>query len=96
MYYFYVLYSLKDHKLYKGYSQDIGPRFIKHKLGGTTSTRNRRPLILIYVESFATKKEAMAKERWSKNPDGGFALKALLLKEGILDEHFKLRMSSEA
>ena len=35
MHYFYVLYSLKDEKLYKGYSADLGQRFLKHHMGGT-------------------------------------------------------------
>lgn len=35
MYYFYVLYSLKDGKLYKGVSSDVGNRFLKHSMGGT-------------------------------------------------------------
>lgn len=85
MFYFYVLYSLKDHKLYKGYSADIGSRFLKHQAGGTTSTKNRRPLVLIYLEVFHSKKEALDRERWAKSKDGGPKLKAILQQNGILD-----------
>jgi len=93
MFYFYVLYSLKDNKLYKGFSSDISQRFIKHNNGGTTSTKNRRPLILIYSEVFQTKKEAMDRERWSKSLEGGVHLKKILLEKNILDESHILKLS---
>jgi hypothetical protein len=49
MYYFYVLYSLKDGRLYKGSSGNIGQRFERHAAGGTASTKHHRPLVLIYL-----------------------------------------------
>ena len=39
MYYFYVLYSIKDHKLYKGFSGDIPSKLWKHFNGGVNATR---------------------------------------------------------
>jgi putative endonuclease len=84
MHFFYVLYSLKDHKLYKGYSSDIGKRFIKHINGGTPSTKHRRPLILIYVEAFYNKADALARERWAKSPSGGPELIRLLHAKQLL------------
>ena len=50
MYYFYVLYSLKDNRLYKGYSTEPGARFLRHQSGGVASTRYRRPLVLFCIE----------------------------------------------
>ena len=94
MHYFYVLYSLKDGRLYKGYSSDVGKRFIRHNNGGTTSTKNRRPLILIYLEEFDTKKEGMDRERWSKSLEGGVILRQLLIEKNILNKEGKLRNSS--
>ena len=90
MHYFYVLYSLKDHKLYKGYSGDVGSRFEKRQYGATKSTKHRRPLVLIYLESFMLASEARARETWSKSKDGGPALKMLLREKGILDNDNKL------
>ena len=58
-YWFYILYSLKDHKLYKGSCSDIGVRFLSHSLGSTKSTKNRRPFVLIYIKGFDAKKEAL-------------------------------------
>jgi putative endonuclease len=90
MYYFYVLYSLKDGQLYKGFSSDLGKRFLKHAQGATTSTKHRRPLVLIYTESYSSKTEAMARERWSKSMEGGTALVQKLMQLGILDKQKKL------
>jgi putative endonuclease len=87
---FYVLYSLKDHKLYKGVCEDVGKRFLAHSFGATTSTKQRRPLTLIYLQSFETKSEALAFERYSKSLEGGVELRQKLLSLGILDENGKL------
>lgn len=92
MYYFYVLYSLKDHRLYKGYSANVAERFIKHQNGATTSTRHRRPLILIYLEEFTTKAEALQRERWAKSLEGGTSLRLLLQTANILGVDGKLKM----
>ena len=68
MYYFYVLYSLKDQKLYKGVSADVAARVARHNAGATPATEHRRPFVLIYKESFSSKTEALARERWAKTP----------------------------
>lgn len=94
MYYFYVLYSLKDHKLYKGYSTNFPKRFLKHTNGGVSSTKYRRPLTLIHLEVFDSKAEAMARERWAKSPQGKPALKLILVEKGILNLNFQLISSS--
>lgn len=90
MFYFYVLYSLRDNKLYKGYTADLSRRFLEHCWGGVRSTKNRRPLVLIYSEQFPTKKEAMEREKWSKTIDGGKALKKKLVELKVLDEELLL------
>ncbi len=94
MYYFYVLYSLKDNRLYKGYSYNVSERFIKHLAGGVPSTKHRRPLILIYIEAFDTKSEAMYRERWSKSLEGSILLKQILVRKGILKADASLNISS--
>ena len=82
---FYVLYSLKDQKLYKGSTGKVGERLLAHTLGATSSTRNRWPLILIYVKKFDSKSDALKFERHSKTLEGGTSLKAQLIALGILD-----------
>ena len=44
MHYFYVLYSLKDGRLYKGYSSNLIQRILQHGAGRNLSTKNRRPV----------------------------------------------------
>ncbi len=94
MYYFYVLYSLKDQKLYKGYSSNLAARFISHNNGGTKSTKYRRPLVMIYIEVFATKHEAMKREKESKSLEGGAHLRLKLRNLMILNEEGVLLTSS--
>ena len=91
-FYFYVLYSLKDDKLYKGYSADIGKRLIKHNAGGTASTKHRRPLILIYTEIFNSKTDAIKRENWAKSKEGGPEIVKLLIGKNILNQFHKLNI----
>jgi len=65
MYYFHALYSLKDGKIYKGVSGDVGRRFLKHSMGGTKSTHNRRPLVLIFMGEFVDKITALKYENYA-------------------------------
>ena len=48
MYFTYVLHSSKDNNFYIGYSKDVKLRFEQHRKGLVESTKNRRPLELIY------------------------------------------------
>ena len=86
MHYFYVLYSLKDHKLYKGSSSDLLRRIQQHNAGHTPSTKNRRPLILLYFEQLDSRSDALKRERTCKTLDGGHALKEILRAKGLINE----------
>ena len=77
MYYFYILYSLKDHKLYKGSCEDFPKRFIRHNSGGNKSTAHRKPLVLIHIEIYEDKKPAQARERFLKSLEGSAELKRI-------------------
>ncbi len=55
MYFVYVLRSLKDFKRYIGFTDDLNRRISEHNSGFVKSTKNRRPLELIYSEEFNTK-----------------------------------------
>ena len=50
-YYVYVLISEKDGKLYKGCTQHLKLRIERHNNGEVPSTKDRRPLKLIYFEA---------------------------------------------
>jgi putative endonuclease len=70
-YYIYVLRSQKDSKLYTGYTNNINRRILEHNNGLVNSTKNRRPLSLVYWEGSlnqqdATKREKYLKSSWGK------------------------------
>ena len=67
MYYVYLLKSIKDLKLYIGYTKDVDARFEKHNSGRIRSTKHRRPLKLVYFEAYQTKMEAKERERRLKH-----------------------------
>lgn len=70
MHYIYVLYSEKDKKLYIGSTPDLRKRFRKHQTGLVRSTKNRRPLNLIYYESYILRKDSLRREKYLKSGGG--------------------------
>lgn len=69
-YYVYVLFSLKDHNLYTGYTKDLKSRFDQHQSGKVESTRSRRPLKLIYFEGCLNQQDATHREKYLKSYHG--------------------------
>ena len=65
-FYTYVLKSLADGKLYTGYSKNVKLRFEQHCSGLVESTKNRRPLVLIYFEACLNKDDALHREKYLK------------------------------
>jgi len=92
MYFVYVLYSLKDYRLYKGFTSNIQKRLIKHNSGGSTSTAKRKTFVLIHIEQFEDKTNALKRELFLKTLEGGTQLKLYLQKQHILDEHEQLTL----
>ena len=82
MYYVYILQSLKDNRLYTGWTKDLRQRIKKHNSGSTESTRSRRPFVLKYYEMYQTKTEAIRRENYLKSLKGG-SLKKKLIDGGI-------------
>jgi putative endonuclease len=74
-YYTYVLYSDKNKSLYIGSTNDLEKRFSQHNKGKVASTKPYRPYRLIYVEEFATKAEALEREKELKHSAGRRYLK---------------------
>lgn len=77
-YYAYTLFSLKDKKLYAGYSNNLRIRIEDHLNGKVRSTRYRRPLILIHYEAFSNREDAKAREKFLKSGFGRNQLKKAL------------------
>jgi len=80
-YYVYVLQSEKDNNLYIGFTPDLRSRFNKHQDGKVISTRYRRPLKLIYYESYKNKNIAQKRERQLKTGKAHTALRKRLLSQ---------------
>lgn len=59
MYFVYLLKSLKDDKHYIGQTDNVDNRLYEHNSGKVTSTKYRRPLILVGYKEFKTRSEAM-------------------------------------
>ena len=82
MRYVYILKSLKDYKLYIGRTDDLKRRFVEHVNGKIISTKNRRPLKLIFYESFASKSDAIRREKYFKTSKGKSSLR-MMLRESL-------------
>jgi putative endonuclease len=76
----YILKSLKDHKRYIGFTENLERRIREHNSGLVKSTKHRRPLILIHTDNFETKKEAEDKEKFYKTGKGREFLNELNIK----------------
>ena len=74
-YYVYVLLSKKDGNFYTGYTNNLKKRFKEHNLGHVASTKNRRPLNLIYFEACLNQQDATKREKYLKTTYGKRYLK---------------------
>ena len=80
MFYVCIMFSEKDKQLYIGYTPDLKTRMEKHHKGFVTATKFRRPLKLIYYESYLEKIDAKHREIFLKGGKGHNELK-IQLKE---------------
>ena len=74
----YILFSRRDHFLYIGYTSNIERRLKQHNAGETISTRNRRPLELVFCEFYIFKSDAIKREDYFKTNAGKRTLKLML------------------
>ncbi len=80
----YVLKSLKDGNLYVGCTKYLTDRIEKHNSGKVLSTKNRRPLALIYSENYENVYEAFKIEKFYKSAKGKRALLVKMKYSGIV------------
>ncbi len=78
MYYTYVLISKKDMQFYAGFTKDLKLRFEQHKKGLVESTKDRRPVELIYYEACLDQKDAVRREKYLKTYLGKMFLRKRL------------------
>ena len=84
----YVLYSLRDAKLYIGSTRgEADKRLNKHNRGNVKSTKARRPLKLLHKIHFDAYREAKKKELFFKTTTGRREIKSILkIKHGEMAE----------
>ncbi len=75
MFYTYVLHSSRDKKFYTGFTTNLKLRFEQHQKGLVASTKDRRPLKLIYYEACLSQKDATHREKYLKTYLGKLFLK---------------------
>jgi len=78
MYYTYILQSKKDGLFYTGYTKDLKLRFEEHNRGRIDSTRDRRPLRLVYYEACIHRDDATKREKYLKSYHGKMFIKKRL------------------
>ncbi|EKE20490.1 MAG: hypothetical protein ACD_7C00555G0002 [uncultured bacterium] len=76
----YLLLSKKDFKTYVGSTDNIERRFQEHTSGKVKSTKNRRPLEIVYQETFSSLLEARIREKHLKTKKGRRELKIIFEK----------------
>ncbi|MGQ7870912.1 GIY-YIG nuclease family protein [Sunxiuqinia sp. sy24] len=78
MYYTYILQSELDGQFYAGYTQNLEERFEAHCKGQVESTKNRRPLKLIYFEACLSQADALKREKYFKTHYGKMFIRSRL------------------
>jgi len=79
-YFVYINQSQKDNRYYIGSTGNVEKRLKFHNSGRQRSTRYRIPFVLIYTESFSSKREALKREHYIKSLKGGEAFRRLIGK----------------
>lgn len=69
MYYVYI-FQLKDKSYYHGSSADLKTRIKAHNDGTVSSTKNFRPVELVFYAAFASKDKAVEFEDYLKSSSG--------------------------
>ena len=77
MYYVYIIQSIKNKKLYKGFTSDLKQRLQRHNAGQVASTKAFIPWKLIYYEAFLHKTDTLKEELFLKSGKGKERIKYL-------------------
>lgn len=62
MFYVYLLKSKKDGDFYLGSTNDLKKRIREHNQGQVSSTKPRKPFILLYYEAYLNEEDARVRE----------------------------------
>jgi len=79
-YFIYVLKSETTDSSYVGHTSNLEKRLVEHNNAKSLSTRGKRPWRLVHKEEYATRSEAVSRERYFKSAKGRLELRT----KGIL------------
>ncbi len=77
MYYTYILKSLKDNSLYKGFTNNLENRLLEHNSGKSQYPSTKTPWVIVYYETFTDKDSAIKREKYFKSAAGRRFIKTL-------------------
>jgi putative endonuclease len=80
MFYVYILRSEKTARRYVGSCEDLDDRLRRHNASESKATKHGVPWALLHYESFSTRREAVARERYYKTGRGRDELDHLALE----------------
>ncbi len=66
-YFIYILQSKKDESYYVGYTQNVDKRLKEHNSGKSKYTKNHKPYVLVYTESYDKLAQAKQREQYIKS-----------------------------
>jgi putative endonuclease len=78
MFYTYILQSKKDNQMYTGSTNNLKLRLEAHQKGRVPSTKDRRPLSLIYYEACMKEADARRREKVLKSFRGKMLIRRRL------------------
>lgn len=79
MYYFYILRSLKNGKLYLGYTPNLKERLKSHSNGENKATKPNTPYELVFYSAFKNKDDAINCEKYFKTTAGWKRIHKMLI-----------------
>ena len=85
-YYVYVLYSESHNIYYKGFTEAVLKRLHEHNSNLGRYTANKGPWTLLIVEQFATKREALLRERSLKKSKASYFEWLRIQQSNIISE----------
>jgi len=74
----YVLFSLKDHEFYIGFTTNLHQRLTAHISGSSKATEPRRPFTLLFCEYYYSMHDATRREMYFKTTAGKKTLRLML------------------
>ena len=69
-YFFYIIRSQVTEEFYLGQTSNLEDRMIRHNNKRSNYTKRGTPWILVYYETFLSRKDAINRERFLKSPQG--------------------------